>query len=329
MTEYLGHAWQGWLGYTDHGKLAALLLAALLFLWLGRKSLQGQRRELLVYSTVMTVCCICPVTAAGLMLYQTRFYDYQWVWSLVPGTIVIAWGMTLFLSRQWQEFRLTEWKKGLPVTCLLLAITLLCGSMGGEVAGTDPEKQDRQQAAEVLAQVTGQFPEGEICLWAPRKVMEYTRETDPGIRLFYGRNLWDQSLNAYAYDVYQKDMEAIYVWMERAVWGVVNMEATPGDGAGEPGYGAGKDAAGESGYGIGKEGTGETGDEAGKREDGKEKEEADQDEITGEACVLAAREAGVNCILLPQAASSEVAHRLSELFGGSITQVEGYYLLTR
>lgn len=311
MTEYLGHAWQGWLGYTDHGKLAALLLAALLFLWLGRKSLQGQRRELLVYSTVMTACCICPVTAAGLMLYQTRFYDYQWVWSLVPGTIVIAWGMTLFLSRQWQEFRLTEWKKALPVTCLLLAITLLCGSMGGEVTGTDPEKQDRQQAAEVLAQVAGQFPEGEICLWAPRKIMEYTRETDPGIRLFYGRNLWDQSLNAYAYDVYQKDMEAIYVWMERAVWGVVNMEVTPGEEE------------------TGKPGDGAVTEETRKREDGKEKEEADRDEITGEACVLAAREAGVNCILLPQAASSEVAHRLSELFGGSITQVEGYYLLTR
>ena len=32
MTELMRKAWLGWEEYTDHGKLAALLLASLLFL---------------------------------------------------------------------------------------------------------------------------------------------------------------------------------------------------------------------------------------------------------------------------------------------------------
>ncbi len=282
MTEYVRNAWYGWLDYTDQGKLAALLLAALLFLWLGAKAAGHRQRGLLVYSTVMTACCICPVTAAALMWYQTKFYDYHWVWSLVPVTVVIAWGLTLVLAEQWKDFRLAAWRGGLPVTLLLAAILLLCGSMGRQVAEGKKERQDRRQAAAVLEQVSGLVPEGGICLWAPRKVMEYAREVDPAIRLFYGRNLWEASLNAYAYDRYPQEMEDIYVWMEWAVWGVVEMEDS-------------------------RQGTGQ---------------------ITGEECTLAARGAGVNCILLPEAATGEVADRLSELFGGTVMQLEGYYLLT-
>ena len=37
MRELLRNAWLGWQNYTDDGKLAALLLAALLFLWLRNK----------------------------------------------------------------------------------------------------------------------------------------------------------------------------------------------------------------------------------------------------------------------------------------------------
>lgn len=290
MTEFIRNAWHGWIEYTDHGKLAALLLAALLFLWLGARAIQGRQRELLVYTTVMTVCCICPVTAAALMWYQTRFYDYQWVWSLVPGTIVTAWGLTVFLAGQWKEFRLSAWKSGLPVSLLLLVVLLLCGSMGRKVAEGSMEEGERQKAAEVLAQVSGQFPEGEICLWAPRKVMEYAREVDPSIRLFYGRNLWDESLNAYAYDVYPQEMEDIYVWMERAVWGVVEMEDSP-------------------------------------QEEKSGEKTVEDSPVTGEECTLAARSAGVNCILLPKGATEEVAEKLSEVFGGNIVKLDEYYLL--
>ena len=74
-------AWLGWKSFISNGKLAALLLAALIFLWYNRKQVE---RKLLVYTSVMAVCCILPVTAVVLMGYQTKFYDYEWIWSLVP-----------------------------------------------------------------------------------------------------------------------------------------------------------------------------------------------------------------------------------------------------
>ena len=98
MRELLRNAWLGWQNYTDDGKLAALLLAALLFLWLRNKKVS--QKGFLSYAVLMTACCIFPVTAVLLMLYQTKFYDYQWIWSLVPVTPVIAWGITEFLTEE-------------------------------------------------------------------------------------------------------------------------------------------------------------------------------------------------------------------------------------
>ena len=45
-------AWLGWKNYTDDGKLAALLLAALLFLWYYRK--KTEKLSFLGYTIVVT-----------------------------------------------------------------------------------------------------------------------------------------------------------------------------------------------------------------------------------------------------------------------------------
>lgn len=96
MTELLRNAWNGWRAYTDPGKLAALLLVSLVFLWIYYKRVP--RKEFLIYTTMTAVCCIFPVTAAALMLYQTRFYDYEWIWSIVPLTAMVSYGVVLFVT---------------------------------------------------------------------------------------------------------------------------------------------------------------------------------------------------------------------------------------
>ena len=77
MAELLRNAWQGWFRVTDEGKLMALFMGSLLFLWIGYE--REKQKQLLRYGIMMAICCVLPVTAVILMLYQTKFYDYEWI----------------------------------------------------------------------------------------------------------------------------------------------------------------------------------------------------------------------------------------------------------
>lgn len=213
MAELIENAWLGWKNYISEGKLAAVFLMVLLFLWFGKKRVE--QKTLLLYTTVIAFCCTIPVTAAALMAYQTRFYDYEWIWSMVPITAVTAWGIVIFLWEVWPDLKGNGWRKGLPVVLLVLGMVLLCGSMGSkaEEAGYE-KKEDKIQAQKVLELVKDEYSGEELCLWAPREIMEYIREADASVRLPYGRDMWDSSLNGYTYDVYSQEVCAMYHRME-------------------------------------------------------------------------------------------------------------------
>ena len=212
MTELLRNASLGWADYKGSGKLAILLLAALMYLWFAGK--WRKQKALVLYTTVAAVCCILPATAALLMLYQTKFYDYQWIWGIVPLTAVTAYGATLFLDQQWRDADGGGWRKALPVTLLLLLAVLLCGNLGGN--GEERAQKNAEKAeGEAVVQMIGEaWPGEDICLLAPRKILEYAREVDGRLRLVYGRNIWDPSLNAYAYDTYGERETDLCQWME-------------------------------------------------------------------------------------------------------------------
>ena len=148
MAELLKNAWTGWFRVTDSQKLMGLFLVSLLFLWIGYK--QEKQRLLLRYSTISALCCILPVTAVALMLYQTRFYDYEWIWSIVPVTIVTAYAGTKVMAEYWQGFRREAWRKGLPVTVGLLAAAFLCGGLGSAGIDRIGERTWREQTENVL-----------------------------------------------------------------------------------------------------------------------------------------------------------------------------------
>lgn len=281
MTELVKNAWLGWLKFTDSGKLPALLFAALLFLWLSGR--WKRQKTLFAYALLMVPLCVIPVTAACLMLYQTRFYDYEWIWSLVPMTIVIAWSATEFLSEQWKDFSPGQWKCGLPVTVLLLAVLVLSSVPGQNDFDRKEERSHRQRAVEVLTLVTESQGE-DICLWAPKELLEYAREQSGSIRLLYGRNMWEEALNAYAYDIYPQEIQKLYLWME-------NMDP--------------------SGVAL------------------IEDEERSDVQMYGDDCIAVAAAAGADCIILPDRLEEETAARLAEVWDGSLTELDGYYLLTR
>lgn len=288
MAELFRNAWLlGWLRFTNSGKLAAVLLASLLFLWLSGR--WKRQKALFSYSALMSLFCMLPVTAIVLMLYQTRFYDYEWIWSTVPMTIVSAWGITELLEEAWGSFSLSpgrkhsRWRKGLPVTMLLLAVLALCGGLGKNVSDRGSELSRRQQASEVVAKLL-ESQSGDVCLWAPREILEYARSQSGSLRLLYGRNMWDKSLNAYAYDTYSEEIQELYLWME-------NVEPT--------GTALVEDA--EQGELL----------------------------LDGEACMVVAAQAGVNRILLPECMSEETVDKLAEALGGRVDRLDEYYLLIR
>lgn len=211
MKGLLQGAWEGWQGYICDGKLAALFLAALLYLLAGRK---GGCRSFVLYAVLMTVCCILPVTAVVLMTYQTGFYEYVYIWGLVPVTAVTAYGITVVLAEGWADFKPSGWRRGVPVAALLLAAVLFSSGLGGGDWDRPGEGRERRQAYEVLGRIVEMCPDREICLWAPRGILEYAREKDAAIRLAYGRDMWNSTLVGYTYDVYDQKKISMYQWME-------------------------------------------------------------------------------------------------------------------
>lgn len=284
MKELLNNAWIGWQTYISAGKLVALLGASLVFLWMVYR--KNSRKSLLIYGTVLAVGCVIPVTAAGLMLYQTKFYDYQWIWSFVPMTTLIAYGAVCFLGEHKGDWRLVG---------LLLAALALCCGMGNTPMRGNAAATERVNAEAVLQQLQEKNPEGGIYLWAPREIMEYARETDASIRLLYGRNMWDEWLNAYSYDTYSTELVTLYEWME-----------APAGASGETGLGK---LSIESGQVVTKPG-------------------ANGQPLVTELA-KAAVASGVNCIVLPVEKSASEVKALEELLGSTVQEYNGYYLLVR
>lgn len=213
MTDLFTGAWQGWGRFISDGKLAAAFFAALLFLWLCRG--REVNRTFLLYASVTAACCVLPFTAAFLMLYQTRFYDYVWIWSLVPLTAVTAYGFAELLAGFGKDSRDRLPQRGLKAALLLTGMLVLCGNLGGmpdDGIGDAAERKRVQVLLERLEEMTGDI---RLCLWAPENVLEYVRELNGKIQLPYGRNMWDQTLNAYTYDVYDQATVDLYRWMDR------------------------------------------------------------------------------------------------------------------
>ena len=290
MRELLRNAWLGWQNYTDDGKLAALLLAALLFLWLRNKKVS--QKGFLSYAVLMTACCIFPVTAVLLMLYQTKFYDYQWIWSLVPMTPVIAWGITEFLTEEavvkGESAGKGPKKEGSyfplrPACFFVLAavLVLLCGSLGHPAWDVEKDQTQRAQCAQLLAQLPRQEQGASLCLWGPREVMEYARALDGSVNLIYGRNMWDEALNAYSYDVYPEQIRELYEQM-------CSLE--------------------ETGQFLQDNGSGEGAPAPDK-------------------VLAAAVERGVNCFVLPNAVTQETLVSIEGMLGGQAAAVGSYYVI--
>lgn len=236
------NAWLGWVNFIQDGKYVALAMAVLLFYWFGEKRQEtdgdaegaeaqhgSARKVLYVYGTILVIACICPLTAAVLMKYQTRFYDYQWIWSLAPVTLLIAVGATgLYL--QYVD-KLKRNAKMVLIACGV-ALLILAGRKGAPIEDS-VDKEQLATAKAVLEQITAQDDgaESTICLWAPKEIMTYARALQGEVLLPYGRDMWDAHLGAYSYDTYSAEAEDLYRYMSAVEeWGTYNPIGTDAEG---------------------------------------------------------------------------------------------------
>ncbi|MBR1701874.1 MAG: hypothetical protein IJ716_07960 [Lachnospiraceae bacterium] len=240
MTAWMQPAWQGWRNFITEGKLPAVLIAVLLYLLFSERgrAMFGGRRKLIYYGAVAAGACLFPGTAAILMKYQTAFYDYPFIWSIVPVTALIAFGGVVILQEHWRrDAGIKGFLFNLVLTVSCILVLSICGGLGIEWAVSDTDgngyapvsEEARTQAEDVLREVRENMmfrTNAEICLWAPREIMEYARlqgET-AGMagaipKLLYGRNMWDEALNAYTYDGYPEELHQLYEWMEETADG--------------------------------------------------------------------------------------------------------------
>lgn len=212
MSELMRNAWFGWEALKEPGKLVGLLLVLLIFLLIYRE--HEDLRVISWYTAAMTLLCICPLTAAVLMLYQTRFYDYQWIWSMVPVTIAVAMGLTVLVTDFYAYCRGKD-KKYANILLVAVPIALfLCGGMGVAPDVESSDSSSRREAEAVLQQLKELSEDEKLCLWAPKEILEYAREYDGELELIYGRNMWEEALNAYTFDIYSEEQLAMYQWMD-------------------------------------------------------------------------------------------------------------------
>lgn len=214
MREYFEKSVNGWLNFSVNGKMITLLFVAIGILWLVQR--KNTNKVFRSYLSIMTIACICPVTACLLMIYQTRFYDYPWIWSLVPVTGGIAYGVTVCNREIWANLTITKSKK-VVVTAAWVGIIFLCGIYGISKSGmyTLDGMELLSEDEELVVESLSTLDEDTNMVWAPREIITALRQRS-GIKVLYGRNMWDTALSAYSYDEYNEDVKACFEWMEWA-----------------------------------------------------------------------------------------------------------------
>ena len=164
--------------------------------------------KLLAYTVIMTAVLLCPVTAVGILIYQTGFYEYEWAWSMVPVTAVIAYGITLFLEEKFK-------KKLVLGLVIVAAVLFLCGNQGTLQTVSKSKKQALKEVESVLECIRKE--PGEKIVWAPKDMMELVRRKDARIQLVYGRDMWDAKAGSYDYEAYNESLTGAYLWLENMV----------------------------------------------------------------------------------------------------------------
>jgi len=218
--DYLQTAVEGFEEFASAYKLLPLIIGVIIYLSVrGNKEDSKKTKLFLLYVIVVMVLLLVPVTVVFFLMYQTRFYDYGWVWSFVPLTAVLAWGIIEII---WEELPQTcvKSKKGFQIAgrymgvVAAVAVLWICGNQG-RIQEVSEEVEDQQAVAEAVLQYLEDTDEAtQSVIWGPKVMMQYLRSHSGEIALHYGKDMWDAKSGAYDYEAYTEEEIACYNWME-------------------------------------------------------------------------------------------------------------------
>lgn len=214
--------WNKWLSglisfKEGHGLLWIYVLLILASLW---QKGDRKQRKLLVFSRVMGVCILFPLTAVVLLKGYSPFYDWMDLQLLLPLVLLLAWGGTELVFRmQNVEIPGLHLKRIAQtiISVLCVMVLLLAGTV---FHGFDRQpKADRNgvpiQVAEILAPLYSMFADEHLVLAAPSEILMYTRLYAANWEPLYGRDLWSSKAASYINSGY--DIEyAYYEFLEKA-----------------------------------------------------------------------------------------------------------------
>lgn len=221
LVQYFERTIRGMESCFAQNKIVVLLLAILLLLWLGdTKTVNAKANRMLVYSVVLTCLLLCPFTAVIAVIYQGAFYDYEWVWSMVPVIGGIAYGCVWLCEEKIQNLGVKKWCWYI----VFLVLLFLAGNQGKIKTVSEQEIQMRTEAEQVVSILHAQAGQEKIMLWAPKDIMQETRRLTGEILLVYGKDMWDPKAGAYDYEAYSPEYVRAYEWMEKVT--ILSLEST-------------------------------------------------------------------------------------------------------
>lgn len=216
MRELLQNALNGPGSYFRSNYMVVLVLGLFLYFFVVETNLAPREKRLLRLAAVLLVLILFPVSAFVLMLYQTRFYSYSWIWSLMPVTLLISWGSVTVLWKHTGQNR-RDGRVGWRLTAgvaVFLALLLLTGNLGSIKTVSEEEKAQRSRDGQVAAYLQELPGIEKTLLWGPRSVLETVRRQSSEVKVLYGRNMWDPAVAAHAYDTYPIEQQRLFDWVE-------------------------------------------------------------------------------------------------------------------
>lgn len=210
-----GFVWEGFRAVKGNGQYPALFFVGLAAIAFYKDK---REKQYWYYGIAVFVCLLFPPCMWALQKYQTGFYSAASLWALVPVTGMTAYGAAALLDMAEKAYGkqagLMGRRYGKYVLAGLFCTVILLSGGFTPVSGTaDPGGEKIPEPQRAALEWIAEHVE-EPCVWAPREVAEYARAYSGEIRLLYGRNMWEEALNAYTYDVYTEECALLYAWME-------------------------------------------------------------------------------------------------------------------
>lgn len=216
MRELFQNVINGPGSYFQSNYMVVLVLGILLYFFVTDTNLAPREKRLLRLAAVLLALVLFPASAMALMLYQTRYYSYSWIWSLMPVTLLICWGSVTVLWRHTGQNRRDGRAAGRLAAgvAVLLVLLLLTGNLGNIQTLSEEEKDQNNRAGQVTEYLQEIAGTKESLLWGSRSVLEAVRRQNSGIKVLYGRNMWEPAVAAHAYDTYPLEQQRLFDWAE-------------------------------------------------------------------------------------------------------------------